>query len=46
MLIATEVIEHVRDWRSGISNFTKVLAPNGVILIKTRSMASRTMVTR
>lgn len=38
VLISTELIEHVRDWRKVRSNFKQVLAPEGLILITTRSI--------
>jgi SAM-dependent methyltransferase len=37
VLIATEMLEHVRDWHAVIENFKKVLRPNGTVLITTRS---------
>lgn len=37
VLVSTEVIEHVRDWRAVLSNCKRVLAPGGLILITTRS---------
>jgi glycosyltransferase involved in cell wall biosynthesis/SAM-dependent methyltransferase len=37
VLICTEMLEHVRDWKRVISNFKKVLKPEGIILVTTRS---------
>ncbi|MFN3429760.1 MAG: class I SAM-dependent methyltransferase [Candidatus Sericytochromatia bacterium] len=37
VVVSTEVIEHVEDWRSVLSNMKRVLAPGGLILLTTRS---------
>ena len=37
VLVSSEVIEHVRDWRAVLSNCKRVHAPGGLILITTRS---------
>ena len=37
VLISTELLEHVRDWRRVICNFKNVVKPDGIILITTRS---------
>lgn len=37
VLISTEVIEHVEDWRTVIANCKRVLAPGGLMLLTTRS---------
>ena len=37
LVIAAELLEHVRDWRAVVSNFKNVCKPGGVILVSTRS---------
>ena len=38
VVIATEIIEHVRDWRTVIDNIKSVVRPGGIVLITTRSL--------
>ena len=37
VVISTELLEHVRDWRTIVHNFKYVLRPEGVLLVSTRS---------
>ena len=37
LLVSTELLEHVRDWRTAISNFKSIVKPGGKLLITTRS---------
>jgi SAM-dependent methyltransferase len=37
VLISTEMLEHVRNWKLVISNFKKVVKPGGKLVITTRS---------
>jgi predicted SAM-dependent methyltransferase len=38
LLISTELMEHVRNWRTVLSNFKRVLRPGGHLMITTRSI--------
>jgi SAM-dependent methyltransferase len=38
VIVSTELLEHVRDWRTAIHNIKRACKPGGVILITTRSI--------
>jgi SAM-dependent methyltransferase len=37
LVVSTEVLEHLLDWRAGVNNMKRVLAPEGLLLLTTRS---------
>ena len=38
LLVSTELMEHVRNWRTVLSNFKRLLRPGGHLMITTRSI--------
>lgn len=41
IVLSTEMIEHVKDWRKVLSNIKRLCKPNGIIMITTRSLGFR-----
>lgn len=37
VVVSTEMLEHVDDWRTCVSNLKRVVAPGGILLVTTRS---------
>lgn len=38
IVITTEMLEHVRDWRAAVRNLKRVVRPGGLLLVTTRSV--------
>ena len=37
VVISTEVLEHIKDWRTAVNNMIKLLKPNGMLFVTARS---------
>jgi len=37
IVVSTEMLEHVKDWKKVINNFKDILKPQGIVIITTRS---------
>ena len=37
IVVSTEMLEHVRDWRSTVANMKSILRPGGIVILTTRS---------